>query len=120
MPHVHTAALAALLVVPAAARAQNTKDQPKPAESKEQKPAQPPDVDPKTAEAIRKAVEKAKEELREEVRAEMQVAQSSAEFMGTVAPGPKLELFELDGYYRVRGQLLDNLDLGRGKDAAGR
>jgi uncharacterized protein (TIGR04551 family) len=120
MPRLLAAALAALLVVPAAARAQDPKDQPKPAESKDQPKPPPPDVDPKTAEAIRKAVEKAKEELRDEVRAEMQVAQSSAEFMGTVAPGPKLEFLQLDGYFRTRGQLLDNLDLGRGADEAHR
>lgn len=117
MPRVLAAALAALLLLPLAARAQEPKDQPKPAAPAQPKPA---DVDPVTAEAIRKAVEKAKEELREEVRAEMQVAQTSAEFMGTVAPGPKLEFLELNGYFRTRGQLLDNLDLGRGTDPIGR
>jgi uncharacterized protein (TIGR04551 family) len=120
MPRLLAAALAALLLVPAAARAQDPKDQPKPAETKDQPKPPPPDVDPKTAEAIRKAVEKAKQEVRDEVHAEMQVAQGSAEFMGTVAPGPKLEFLQLDGYFRTRGQLLDNLDLGRGTDAAGR
>lgn len=101
------AALAALLLVAADARAQ------------EQKADAPRPVDAATQEAIRRAVEKAKEEIREEVRAEMQTAQSSAEFMGAVAPGPKLEFLEMDGYLRVRGQVLDGLDLDRGRDAAG-
>lgn len=102
------AALAALLALVADARAQAPKAD-----------AAKADVDAATQEAIRRAVEKAKEELREEVRAEMQTAQSSAEFLGVVGPGPKLEFLELDGYLRVRGQLLDGLDLGTGRDAAG-
>ena len=49
-------------------------------------------------------------------------AQSAAEFLGTVAEGPKLQFLQLDGYLRVRGQLFNNLDLGHGlnnPDAAG-
>src|SRR5215217_4973645 len=100
------AALAALALVPAAARAQPEK--------------KPDDVDAKTRAAIERAVEKAKEDLRNEVRAELQGAQSAAEFLGAVAPGPKLEFFEVDGYYRVRGQLFNNLSLGVGRDVSGR
>ncbi len=96
------AALAALALVPAAVRAQPEK--------------KPDDVDAKTRAAIERAVEKAKEDLRNEVRAELQGAQSAAEFLGAVAPGPKLEFFEVDGYYRVRGQLFDHLNLGVGRD----
>ncbi len=107
------AALAALLLA-APALAQDDK---KPAD---QKPADTSlDVDAKTMAAIQREIERAKEDLRTEVRAEIQGAQSAAEFLGTVAEGPKLEFFTLDGYYRVRGQLLVNMDLTGQKDASG-
>jgi uncharacterized protein (TIGR04551 family) len=103
------AALVASLAVAGAARAQ------------EKKPA-PPDAavatDPKVQAAIDAAVEKAKEEIRNEVRAELQGAQSAQEFMGAVADQPKLELLELDGYFRVRGELLGRLYLRNEPDAA--
>ncbi|WP_242372220.1 TIGR04551 family protein [Anaeromyxobacter sp. SG26] len=109
------AALAALLLLAGAARAQDDK---KPEETKgTEKPAT--DLPPETKAAIQREVERLKEDLRDEVRAEIQGAQSAAEFMGTVAEGPKLEFFELDGYYRVRGQLSDDLALGRAPDASG-
>ncbi len=121
MSRLHAALLAALLSSPAAALAQATA--PARGASPTQPPkngaAQPEEVDPKTRAAIQRAVEKAKEDLRDEIKAELQVAQSSAEFMGTVAEGPKLEFLELDGYLRVRGQLMDNFDLRAGTDAAG-
>jgi uncharacterized protein (TIGR04551 family) len=111
MPSLLAATLAALLLLPAAVRAQGeAKDAPARA-------AAPAEVDPKVQEAIREAVEKAKEEVRDEVRAELQGAQAASEFMGAVAEGPKLELLELDGYFRVRGQLLSNFDLGAGQDS---
>jgi uncharacterized protein (TIGR04551 family) len=112
--HRLAAALAALVLVPALALAQA------------QAPAQPDkdkkteEVDAKTKAAIDRAVEKAKEEIRNEVRAEMQGAQSAAEFLGAVAEGPKLEFFEANGYFRVRGLQLGNPALGLGKDPAGR
>ncbi|HSD18530.1 MAG TPA: TIGR04551 family protein [Anaeromyxobacter sp.] len=118
------AALAALLLLAGAARAQDAK---KPAETKgavapaETKGAAAPttELPPETKAAIEREVEKLKEEIRDEVRAEVQGAQSAAEFMGAVAEGPKLEFLELDGYYRVRGQLFDDFDLGRPPDATG-
>jgi len=100
------AALAAVLLVPLVPLAQDAK--------------KPEEVDAKTKAAIDRAVEKAKEDLRNEVRAEIQGAQSAAEFLGAVAEGPKLEFFQVDGYYRFRGQLFVHLDLGAGRDAAGR
>src|SRR5574337_750085 len=98
------AALAAVLVVPSVGRAQDEK--------------KPEELDPKTKAAIERAVEKAKEDLRNEVRAEIQGAQSAAEFLGAVAEGPKLEFFQVGGYYRVRGQLFDQLTLRAGRDAS--
>jgi uncharacterized protein (TIGR04551 family) len=100
------AALAAFLAAVPGARAQDAKKQ--------------DDVDPKTRAAIERAIEEAKDDIRDEVRAEMQGAQSAAEFLGAVAEGPKLEFFEVDGYYRFRGQLLAGLDLKAGRDASGR
>jgi uncharacterized protein (TIGR04551 family) len=108
------AALAALALLAPAARAQEAK---KPDERKEAATAG--ELDPATKAAIAREVERAKEELRDEVRAEIQGAQSAAEFLGAVAEGPKLEFLQLDGYHRVRGQLLTGLDLGRGADASG-
>ncbi|HEY6100069.1 MAG TPA: TIGR04551 family protein, partial [Anaeromyxobacter sp.] len=107
------AALAALLLAsPALAQ-----DDKKPALDA----AKPADVelDAKTRAAIQKEIERAKEDLRNEVRAEIQGAQSAAEFLGTVAEGPKLEFFTLDGYFRFRGQMMLNLDVTGQRDAAG-
>ena len=78
------------------------------------------ELDARTKAAIERAVEKAKEDLRNEVRAEIQGAQSAAEFLGAVAEGPKLEFFQMDGYYRFRGQLFTKVNLGGGRDASGR
>jgi len=103
------AALLASLALAGAARAQDDK---KPA------PAKAAETDPKVQAAIQAAVEKAKEEIRNEVRAELQGAQSAQEFMGAVADQPKLEVLDLNGYFRVRGELLGKLHLRNGTDAA--
>jgi uncharacterized protein (TIGR04551 family) len=99
------AALAALLLATLAAAAD------------EKKPDA--DVDAKTKAAIQREIEKAKEDIRNEVRAEIQGAQSAAEFLGAVAEGPKLEFLQLDGYLRVRGALMVNLDVTGQQDASG-
>lgn len=125
------AALAALTLYPAAAAAQaDAKKEPAAAQqpatqaSGAQRPAgatapAAPEVDAKTRAAIQAAVDKATQQMRDEVRAEIQGAQSAAEFLGAVSPGPKLEFLELNGYLRFRGQLFDDLDLGRGQDTEG-
>ena len=82
-------------------------------------PAKEVVADLKVDPAVKAAIEKAKQELREELRPEIQGLQSRAEFLGAAAEGPKLQLLELDGYLRVRGDLLDNLALKRGLDANG-
>ncbi len=97
------AALAALLLSSGALAEEPKKDAP---------------VDPKVEALIRQAVEKAKQELRDEVRQELQTAQATAEFSGASAPGPKLQLIELDGYFRLRGDLKDSYDLHRAADNA--
>lgn len=101
------AALAVSLLVASQARAQEDK-----------KPEA--EIDAKTRAAIQREVERAKEDIRNEVRAEIQGAQSAAEFLGAVGEGPKLEFLELDGYLRVRGQMMVNLDLTDTADVSGR
>ena len=129
------AALAALLLAFAARaeeapkKADEKKGAQQTAATQQQPAATPPaqpggqgELDPATRAAIQREVEKAREQIRDEVRAEIQGAQSAAEFLGTVAEGPKLQFLQLDGYLRVRGQLFNNLDLGHGAnnpDAAG-
>ncbi|MBI5067989.1 MAG: TIGR04551 family protein [Deltaproteobacteria bacterium] len=68
--------------------------------------------------AIQRAVDKAKAEIRDEVRAELQGQQSAREFLdaGNAADKPRLELLQLDGYLRVRGDLLNDLSLRRHND----
>jgi uncharacterized protein (TIGR04551 family) len=76
-----------------------------------------PPTDPRVEAMVKQAVDKAKQELRDELRVETQNAQAAAEFMGATAEGPKLQFFELDGYLRLRSDLLDNMGLHRGLDA---
>ena len=104
------AAFAAVLLAAGPARAQSTK---------ESAAAKADELDPKTRALVQAEIEKAKEEIRNEVRAEMQGAQAAAEFLGAVEEGPKLEFLELDGYFRVRGDLFDDFSLGYGVDDAG-
>ncbi len=98
------AALAALLLAAGARADEPRKDAP---------------VDPQVEALVKQAVEKAKQEMREEVRQELQTAQATAEFAGATAQGPRLQYVELDGYFRVRGDLKDNYDLHRAADNAG-
>jgi uncharacterized protein (TIGR04551 family) len=103
---------AASAPLPAAAQ---TADSPKPAARKESPP--PDDVQA----AIKKEVDKAKAEIRDEMRAELQAQQSAKEFLEATGPGekPKLDLLQLGGYYRVRGDLFDDFGLRRSPDPAG-
>jgi uncharacterized protein (TIGR04551 family) len=95
------AALAALTLVAGAARAAD-------------------EVDPKTQAAIQAAVDKAVGKAEEQLRADIQTSQASKEIDAAVAPGPKLQFLELDGYFRLRGDMYDDLDLDSGTDASGR
>jgi uncharacterized protein (TIGR04551 family) len=83
-----------------------------------EEPAKDAPIDPKVEALIHQAVEKAKQEMRDEVRQELQTAQATAEFSGATAPGPKLQFIELDGYFRLRGDLKDVYDLHRAADNA--
>ncbi len=95
------AALAALTLIAGAARAAD-------------------EVDPKTQAAIQAAVADAVEKAEERLRSDVQTSQASKEIDAAVSPGPKLEFLELDGYFRLRGDMYDDLDLDSETDAAGR
>jgi uncharacterized protein (TIGR04551 family) len=60
-----------------------------------------------------------KEQLRDEVRAEIQGAQSAAEFLGEQDEKKKLHFLELNGYFRVRWDLFNNLNAGLPADPMG-
>ncbi|HSN89967.1 MAG TPA: TIGR04551 family protein [Anaeromyxobacteraceae bacterium] len=89
------------------------------AQSTKEGAAKADELDPKTRALVQAEIAKVKEEIRSEVRAEMQGAQAAAEFLGAVGEGPKLEFLELDGYLRVRGDVLDDFSLAYGLDDAG-
>ena len=100
------AALAASVLLASGARAQDEKKQ-------------AADVDARTKAAIERAVEKAKEDIRNEVRAEIQGAQAATEFLGTPDDRKKLELLELNGYFRFRYDLFIRAGLNQGLDPMG-
>jgi len=77
------------------------------------------EVDPKTAALVQAAVDKAVAKAEERLRADVQTAQATRELDVAVAPGPKLQFLQLDGYLRLRSYMFDDLDLDSGMDAAG-
>ncbi len=71
---------------------------------------------------VKHALDKQKSEVRDEVRAQVatQTANRSLEEDFQLRePRKKLELFEVDGYFRVRPELFYNLDLRRRLDSVG-
>ena len=102
------AAAAALLLCAGAARAQPKGDK-----------DQPTETDKKIQEAVQREIAKVKEQLRDEVRAEIQGAQAAAEFLGTPDEKKKLELLELNGYFRFRYDLFVRASLNQGLDPMG-
>lgn len=78
------------------------------------------ELDPKTQAAVKAAVEQAVRKAEERLRSDLQSAQATKELDAAVAPGPRLQLIELNGYFRLRSYLFDALDLHGGPDAAGR
>ena len=113
------AAAAALLLCAGAARAQAkpeagaARGQAKPDEG------QSADTDKKIQEAVQREVARVKEQLRDEVRAELQNAQAAAEFVGKPDERKKLELLELNGYFRFRYDLFVRAGLNQGTDPMG-
>jgi uncharacterized protein (TIGR04551 family) len=118
--------LAALLVASATATAQTPAPEsqtPPPAQAAPATPApaEPtatPATPPSNEEAIQQEVEKrleaAKEELREEIRAQLATQSLSSEWQQEWQQEKrKLELFTLDGYFRLRPNLYYKFDLGK-------
>ena len=112
MPRLSAVVLTALFAFLGAARAEEAKAAPPVSGAT-------PETDPQVQAAIQRAVDKAKEEIRNEMRAELQGAQSAAEFMGAVADQPKLQLLDLEGYFRLRWEYLNKLNLRNAPDSAG-
>ncbi|HEY7724297.1 MAG TPA: TIGR04551 family protein, partial [Anaeromyxobacteraceae bacterium] len=77
---------------------------------------------PEVQAAIKREVEKAKEELRDEIRARVQDRQAKDDFFEGPPPTAevqKLDLLQLEGAFRLRGDLLDTLALKRAPDPSG-
>jgi uncharacterized protein (TIGR04551 family) len=77
------------------------------------------EIDQRIQEAVQKEVAKMKEQLRDEVRAEIQGAQSASEFLGEQTEKKKLHFLEMNGYFRVRWDLFNNLNGGLPADPMG-
>jgi len=77
------------------------------------------EIDQKIQDAVQKEVAKVKEQLRDEVRAEIQGAQSASEFLGEQEDRKKLHFLELNGYFRFRWDLFNNLNGGLPADSMG-
>ena len=131
MSHV---ALAALCLVSASALAQTpvsqpvTPDQPAtevqapvPAVSAESPaPSAPAASDETVKRVVEDELEQAKEELRSEVKAQLAAREATEAFdQEWSTKKTRLELFTLDGYFRVRPMLFQGLDLNRGLDPSG-
>jgi len=82
-------------------------------------PVAPSETDRQIQEAVQREVAKMREQLRDEMRAEIQGAQSAAEFLGEQEEKKKLQLLELNGYFRFRYDLFVNLAMGRELDPMG-
>jgi uncharacterized protein (TIGR04551 family) len=109
------ASLAALLLASTAVLAQTP-----PA----QDPPPPPEVAEPASDELRREVdqkvEAAKQELREELRAQLATQSAQKGFEDEwIEPTQKLELFEVDGYFRTRPDLFHKFDLGRAPDPSG-
>lgn len=97
--------------------------QPAPAPAPEQPATTPPAPAAATednAQALEEKLEAAKKEMREEIRAQL-ATQSAAQGWEEewVEQSKKLELVEIDGYFRTRPDLFHKLDLNRAADPSG-
>jgi uncharacterized protein (TIGR04551 family) len=77
------------------------------------------EIDRQIQETVQREVAKMREQLRDEVRAEIQGAQSAAEFLGEQEEKKKLQLLELNGYFRFRYDLFVSMAMGRAPDPMG-
>jgi len=113
------ALLAALLVASATATAQTPAPQSgSPASAQENAAPATPEGADSSEERIRQEVEKrveaAKQEMREEIRAQLATQSLATDWQEEwVEEKRKLEIFTLDGYYRLRPNLYYQFDLGK-------
>ncbi|WNG29863.1 TIGR04551 family protein [Cystobacter fuscus] len=118
------ALLAALLVASATAAAQTPETpptgSPAPAPESAQPSTPPSSLEPtdSTEERIRQEVERrveaAKQEMREEIRAQLATQSLASDWQEEwMEEKRKLELFTLDGYFRLRPNLYNQFDLGK-------
>lgn len=116
------ALLAALLVASATAAAQTPEPQTgTPAPAPETAAPATPETADSTEERIRQEVEKrveaAKQEMREEIRAQLATQTLATDWQEEwVEEKRKLEIFTMDGYYRLRPNLYHQFDLGKVQD----
>ena len=117
------ALLAALLVASATATAQTPEPVPSGAPAPAPSPAAPtaPEEAASNEERIRqevdKRVEAAKQEMREEIRAQLATQSLASDWQEEwMAEKRKLELFQLDGHFRLRPNLYYQFDLGKAAD----
>lgn len=81
--------------------------------------AAPSELSPEMQAELEKRLEAAKQEMREEIRAQMATQSLSSDWnQEWTEEKRKLELFTLDGYFRVRPNLFYKFDLGKGRDTS--
>lgn len=131
--------LAALLVASATATAQTSPTKTPVPESGTPAPAQPApaspapttpatqapaaapegELSPEMQQELERRLEAAKREMREEIRAQMATQSLAADWQQELTEERrKLELFTLDGYFRVRPHLFHKFDLGKARERA--
>lgn len=128
MSRLVAACLLALSTVASAQPVGAPTPQPPAGERPAESPAVPPpatdreQVKRELLEDVQRVLEKQKEELRDEVRAQL-ATQAATRTLEEEFPfheeRKRLELFEIDGYFRMRPTLSHGLDLGRPADPGG-
>src|SRR5690606_5033650 len=86
-----------------------------------QAPAAAPEgeLSPELQRELERRLEAAKQEMREEIRAQMATQSLSSDWQQELTEEKrKLELFTLDGYFRVRPNLFYKFDLGKARERA--
>jgi uncharacterized protein (TIGR04551 family) len=86
-----------------------------------QAPAAAPEAElsPEMQRELERRLEAAKQEMREEIRAQMATQSLSSDWQQEMTEEKrKLELFTLDGFFRVRPNLFYKFDLGKARDRA--
>jgi uncharacterized protein (TIGR04551 family) len=82
-------------------------------------PAEGGELTPEMQRELDRRLEAAKQEMREEIRAQMATQSLSSDWKQEFSEEKrKLELFTLDGYFRVRPNLFYKFDLGKARERA--